>query len=510
MVLNKLLDASSSRRLQLVEVLLSDDTWWTIDELSQQLMCSGRTIRADIQYYNSNLTSEITIETSKQRGIKLTTSNDFQMEKIYQRAMENSLNFQIIKKLFELDIPSIEDLADLLYTSISSIIRSLKQINSFLAEYDLWIQSKPVKIRGSEKQIRYFYSVFLWDYYSAAFDEFQHPFLEIANKYIYLLQEKAEETAYSPLTQHKTALWLVICLERIKKGYVIEENYQLPAFEVIKINQLFTSLSAELPFAIPKKDRKFMIYLYQNFYWQFYIELLSSDSLLTKLYENIRDFIETLKERTGYKLENQEDMIVILMSFYFYRGLFKGGNHILLNRSRNLLNSLKPTFTVFPRVVQDVLNKGPDNSWTRKAKENDEEIIFMMITSWKDLTSQVIQEKERIQLVVMSQQGWRHELFLIDLLASRYPFVLKSYAFTEAIHQEENIQMILTDCQVELTKRWVAPDIKVIGIETVPSRRDWKKIQQEIDTILLNQQTRVCDGAEGKNTFHNQPKGKQT
>ncbi len=82
----------------------------------------------------------------------------------------------------------------------------------------------------------------------------------------------------------------MICLERIKKGYVIEENYQLPAFEVIKINQLFTSLSAELPFAIPKKDRKFMIYLYQNFYWQFYIELLSSDSLLTKLYENIRDF----------------------------------------------------------------------------------------------------------------------------------------------------------------------------------------------------------------------------
>lgn len=499
MALNKLLDASSSRRLQLVEVLLSDDTWWTIDELSRQLMCSARTIRADIQYYNNNMISEIIIETSKQRGIKLTTSSDFQKEKVYQRAMENSMNFQIIKKLFELDIPSIEDLAELLYTSISSIIRSLKQINGFLEEYDLWIQSKPVKIRGSEKQIRYFYSVFLWDYYSAAFDEFQHPFLEVANKYVYLLQENAKEPVYSPLTQHKTALWLVICLERIRKGYIIEENFELPDFEVHEINRLFNSLSAELPFAIPQKDRKFMIYLYQNFYWQFYIELLSSDSLLMNLYKNVSDFIETVKKRTGYTLENQEDLIAILLSFYFYRGLFKGGNHILLNRSQNILDSLKSTFSIFPIIVKDVLNKEPDSKWIRKAKENEEEIIFIMISSWKGLTSQVIQERERIQLVVMSQQGWRHELFLIDLLKARYPLVLKTYAFTEAIHQEENIQILLTDCQVELTKKWMAPDTKVIGIETVPSRRDWKKIQQEIDTILLHQQTRICDETEEEN-----------
>ncbi|WP_192987502.1 helix-turn-helix domain-containing protein [Carnobacterium mobile] len=500
MVLNKLLDSSSSRRLQLVEVLLSDDKWWTIDELSRQLMCSARTIRADIQYHNSNTTSEVIIETSKQRGIKLTTSNDFQMEKIYQRAMENSLNFQIIKKLFELDTPSIEDLAEYLYTSISSIIRSLKQINGFLAEYGLWIQSKPVKIRGSEKQIRYFYSVFLWDYYSASFDEFKHFYLEMATTYVDQLQEKIKEPIYSPLIRCKAALWVVICLERVKKGYLIEEIFELPAFKVNKINQLFDSFSAELPFAIPKKDRKFMIYLSQNFCWQFNSERVSTDYSLMNLYKNIKDFIETLKERTGYTLENQEDLIAVLMSFYFYRDLFKGGNHILLNRSRTLLNSLNPTFYVFHKIVKDILNKSPDNRWIRRAKENKADVIFMVITYWKELIFQVIQERERIQLVVMSQKGRRHEVFLADFLKSRYPLVLKTYAFTEATYQVDAVHILLTDCQVELTKKWMAPNIKVIGIETIPSRRDWKKIQQEIDMILLNQQTRVCDGAEGQNS----------
>lgn len=486
MRINNLLDTSSARRLQLLELLVAEDEWWTIEELSHKLRCSIGTIRADIQYYNSLLNGDAYIETSKQHGIKLTTVDSFQMESVYHKVMEGCLNFQIINKLFELDIPSIEDLAELLYTSASSILRSLKQINVFLEEYELTIQAKPVKIRGTEKQIRYFYNVFLWDYYSASFDEFHHHFLNIAQTYIEMLPKNVVTPTFSEIAQGKIALWLVICLERIEQGYFIDHEYEVFPFKLSKKEPLFDALQKELTFTIPLEDQNFMSYLYQNKDGPLDDAYLTENPRVVSLYQDISAFIETLKNQTGYTLENQSCFITNLIRHYFYRSLFKGPGYILIDRAERNGQDLERNFEKFAKAVREILATSPANNWIEKMRENENDLIFTLITFWTGLTQQVAQEKEKVQVVVISQHGLQHELFLSDLLKVQFSLELKCYTLSEQKHLGENIQLVLTDCQIDLMKQWIDPAVKVLSIESVPSSRNWKKIRQAINEIQLN------------------------
>ncbi|QQP69620.1 helix-turn-helix domain-containing protein [Carnobacterium sp. CS13] len=485
-MINNLLDTSSARRLQLLEVLVAEDEWWTIEELSYKLRCSVGTIRADIQYYNSLLSGDAFIETSKQHGIKLTTVDSFQMESVYRKVMEGCLNFQIIDKLFELDIPSIEDLAELLYTSASSIIRSLKQINVFLGAYDLAIQSKPVKIIGTEKQIRYFFSIFLWDYYSASFDEFHHHLLDTAQTYIELLPKNVNTPNFSEIAQGKVALWLVICLERIEQGYFIDHEYEIFPFKVSKKEPLFDLLQKDLSFTIPLEDQNFMTYLYQNKDGPLDKTYLAGNLRVVGLSQEILAFIEALKKQTGYTLENQSCFITNLIRHYFYRSLFKGPGHILIDRVERNGKALERNFDKFTKAVRETLAASPSNNWVEKMRENENDLIFTLITFWTGLTQQVAQEKEKVQVVVVSQYGLQHELFLADMLRIRFSLELKCYTLSEQKHLGENIQLMLTDCQIELMKQWVDPAVKVLSIESIPSNRNWKKIRQVINEIQQN------------------------
>ncbi len=98
MPLDKLLDTASFRRFELIELLVSDDIWLTIEILSNQLNCSRRTLITDIQMINSYSGDSFFIKTSKQRGVKLITTDSFHMEDVYEETMKSNLNFQIIKK----------------------------------------------------------------------------------------------------------------------------------------------------------------------------------------------------------------------------------------------------------------------------------------------------------------------------------------------------------------------------------------------------------------------------
>ena len=59
------------------------------------------------------------------------------MESIYQEILADNVNYQILECLYQEKLESIEDYAGNLFTSTSSIVRSIKQINLFLEEYNL-------------------------------------------------------------------------------------------------------------------------------------------------------------------------------------------------------------------------------------------------------------------------------------------------------------------------------------------------------------------------------------
>nr|WP_081884466.1 helix-turn-helix domain-containing protein [Carnobacterium alterfunditum] len=77
------------------------------------------------------------LELGVKYGVKLILPAYFQMESVYQEILADNVNYQILECLYQEKLESIEDYAENLFTSTSSIVRSIKQINLFLEEYNL-------------------------------------------------------------------------------------------------------------------------------------------------------------------------------------------------------------------------------------------------------------------------------------------------------------------------------------------------------------------------------------
>ncbi|MEY8446439.1 helix-turn-helix domain-containing protein [Enterococcus ratti] len=59
--------------------------------------------------------------------------------------------------MFSSNFTSYEMLATELNLSKSSIIRLIKKINLIVAPYDFFIATKPIQLKGNEKNIRQFF-----------------------------------------------------------------------------------------------------------------------------------------------------------------------------------------------------------------------------------------------------------------------------------------------------------------------------------------------------------------
>lgn len=478
MALNKLLNTASYRRLQLIEILISDDNWRTLEILSNQLGCSRRTIIADIQMINGRSKDYFYIKTSKQRGIKLIASDLFHMEDVYQDLIEENLNFQIIKKIIELDVVSREELAELLYISTSSLNRNIKQINIFLVEYDLNIQSSPIKMIGNEKQIRYFYSIFLGELYSANMDEFQHPLKNTVIHFLDQLEEENESHPYSFITRYRIIIWLIVCADRIAKGYLIEEIYTLPKSINKKTKIMLTKLIEQLPFEPPEKEIAFLMYIYSNNHREFNQTDLADDDSLKCVYEELVLFIEKVKEETTYTIDDEPFLLKNLMGYCFYHDFFKGPSKLLFSPERRLVGPSLKIFNEFIDITTKIAKQHPDNPWNQENRI--EEFIFMLILYWRGLVNQVVLNKEKIDVLIVSYIGIQQELFLCDVLHARYPTTLNCQPASEKRSFEKDYQIVLTDYSVKWIQEKMSPSEKVIGINMIPTKRDWKKIEETI------------------------------
>ncbi|MCA9765952.1 MAG: helix-turn-helix domain-containing protein [Carnobacterium sp.] len=486
MSLSKLLDTVSFRRLQLIEILVFDDIWWTIEKLSTLLDCSSRTLIADIQTINSKSKDNFFIRTSKQRGVKLIISDLFHVEDVYQEFVENSLNFQIIKSIIELDVTTSEELSELLYTSQSSIRRNLKQLNVFLAEYKLSIQSKPIKITGSEKQIRYFYSVFLCEYYYTNVENFQHQMKEWAFNFLETLEKKESIPSQSCFTNYKTLIWIIVCLDRVSKGYFIEENYLTIKMVTIQEKQLLYKFKEQLSFELSGKEIDFMMYVYWNNRYEFEKIDLVNNAASSYLYQQVLFFINQLKKETGYSIQEESFLITNLMGYYFNGKFFSGPGNFLFNTRRRNTELSEKTFSDFTNKVENVVNRYPRGSWIYNMQIK--ELVFVLMLFWKGLITQIISKKEKINIMICSYIGAQQERLLGEMIESRFPTVVDCSAFSSTNLLKDTIQLVLTDHKINETQQTMVQSKKVIGIDIVPTKRDWKRIERAIKDIQLEQE----------------------
>lgn len=153
-----ILEEKEERLLSLIDVLLLQAGWITMNDLSLVLKVSKRTISSDLDRLREHYREYITLDISKVSGVRLVeprTEKILQLESLFLR---ESVSANLLVNVFLFPYRSVEEHAEKLEISVSSVYKKIKRLNDMLEEMMIEIKSNSNKyyISGQEAEIRTF------------------------------------------------------------------------------------------------------------------------------------------------------------------------------------------------------------------------------------------------------------------------------------------------------------------------------------------------------------------
>jgi len=144
------LKPKEKRHLEIIEYLLETEDWATTNELSDFFQISSRIVTSDIADLRKKF-PEFIFETGY-FGIRLIKSSQICFQNIYTQLFEDSIAFQLLETIFFDESMQIEELADTLFVSPSTIYRTITQINEYFeTKYGLFVATNPYRFSTTNK-----------------------------------------------------------------------------------------------------------------------------------------------------------------------------------------------------------------------------------------------------------------------------------------------------------------------------------------------------------------------
>lgn len=162
------------RAFDVINQLLQDNTYVTVEQLSKMLQVSATTLRSTIKDINTSKVSGCCIRNYKNHGLRLLIQDEAMFQK-YIDALPHSIDYskqseRIRLLLFYLmqsaDYMTIQELCELSDLSRTTVQKDLKEVAKLLQQYGLSLQSKRhygIRVIGDEKRYRKAFSHFVID-----------------------------------------------------------------------------------------------------------------------------------------------------------------------------------------------------------------------------------------------------------------------------------------------------------------------------------------------------------
>ena len=237
-----------NRHLTILYTLMnSRDTFVSSEQLAERAMSSVRTIKSDIAMLADALRYEniAVIESKRSQGYRLIPLDEEQFAAFAETVQIHRILFQyrsieemnrrlcILQNQLAYGSVKIDDLADELYVSRSSLSKDMAWTSKFLESHHIKVKSVPGKglcISGKEQDIRSaMVEVFCSQYHDIELlypvDEFTDLFEtdlyeDIRHEMLKVIRES--DLTISDLSAKKIATYLTLVPERIKKGAELE------------------------------------------------------------------------------------------------------------------------------------------------------------------------------------------------------------------------------------------------------------------------------------------------
>lgn len=325
------MDKPTKRKLQIINILISQDKWYTSEELASRLACTEKTIRNDIQAINMNLPNGWEIETIKGKGIYIKKPNTATINEIRSVFVRNSSTFRAIFFIQFKQIKSISGLAAALYSQQQAVYKILERVEALLNSYNLQLKRGPLQIIGREFDIRILCCdilVALNDHSTNNLDNW--PFEDISFstlKDIVTITTNQFKLFIYPMTIYKYIYFLATMLNRMKTEINLNLNNETiqrivdSHFFTIS-DEICTKIENEFNVVISLNERIAFTLSISTLPYYSFDEIEKSEFLTlfhskkTPYYHDMFDLVERLEKNLGISLLNDEDFLYTFQSQY--------------------------------------------------------------------------------------------------------------------------------------------------------------------------------------------------
>lgn len=162
--LRELLDASSQRIIRILEALAVREGWTTLSDLSSAVGAGSRTVAEDIAELRRRWGTSLQMEVSRKSGVRLQNRNAATMGMVFTELFNNSVALRWIRELLFFPAQAIEFYERKLFSSRSTLHRTLPKIDRFLSGRGMKIRDVNGKyelVGKDERCLRDFSACFL-------------------------------------------------------------------------------------------------------------------------------------------------------------------------------------------------------------------------------------------------------------------------------------------------------------------------------------------------------------
>lgn len=411
--------------------------------------------------------------------------------------MKNNLDFQLLEEIFFNEKHSVEELADELHSSVSSVYRSIDNLNGYFSLYNCTIERNPCRIVGDETYIRNYYKT----YFKEAYTPYEWPFKSFneedvdnnIRKVTSLLfkNNPTEENVIDFAFYRSIKLMILVNITRYHHNHrVTTENVQSFILKVLlKVTKNFTfpkyfqTLSNQ-PYTID--------YIYQIFYPYITKDMaINPDSLKKVRARNHQvDTAIGRLEHSLCKLAKQlsitlktDDLMVALYGTTVLEEHDANSMHIFYNR--NLLFN-KRIHQQFPVTYAKLYNMARQFRLDLSLKDHEEKLhylVYTLFTNWENLLSDLYTHYRQPKILVLSDANYAHAALLKNLLLMKLPdnTIIENYQETELT--TNNLEALDHDVIVSSFKLPKLKDKEVIVIGHYLTSNDIYRIKKRLRKI---------------------------
>lgn len=474
--MRRILSPQDSRVLHLVESLYDKEELF-MQDLCEELNISFKTLKRDIEYAMLVL-SPIDIKVSGNKGVKLVIPSNYSITYLYTALLAASLEFRLLEKIFLRETYTVDELAEELFISSSSLRRMVSRMNKVLQEEEMEINLNPVQIIGNELKIYNLVIHYVLERYYLKKTIFTKVQIEAVKELVdFVLKIDYVELEYRD--RERVELFLLVQLTRMKNNHFIPEEFN-PHRQKIFLDVDTSVIEKKVKDSFYKEfSRQNLIQLFSIFSdgkWSFnykkLLEYSKTNPELRQTKEKFEVLIESIASKYRIEQSSREELLVYLCNSQM---LNNGTYYTLYDQLSTIVNHFKHDYSEGIEFIRLKLIEIFQGEVLNEYKIND--YICILIIHWDKFLIEL--EKEVTPLKI----GFVYDVEeqYMKLIQNEISYRFKNRFEIKIINEDKlvDIEKVGNQCDLILTN---IPGIVVQGLEVIcfpiyPKEKDWSKLE---------------------------------